>query len=59
MHAKSNIPTLKLTQIVLSGNEIVCEVLGGEIVEHMDICEALEDITVVGNKIYAKTKRKQ
>ena len=56
MHGKGALPSLKFTDMVLAGNEFSFEVRGGELVAYKDICETLENITVVGNKIYAKTK---
>ncbi len=56
MHGKGEIPSLKLHDTVLEGNELCIELVNGEMIEYMDICESLENITVVGNKIYAKTK---
>ncbi len=57
MHGSASIPTIKLTETVLAGNEVAFEVNGGEVVEYLDICEVLEDISVVDNKVYAKTKK--
>jgi len=56
MHGKGDVPTLKITDTVLAGNDVAFEIKNGEFVEYLDICETLEDITVVGNKVYAKTK---
>lgn len=56
MHAAGVIPTLRFSDAVICGSEVVFEVQDGEIREYYDISETLEEINVVGNKIYAKTK---
>lgn len=55
-YAESEKPVLRYAETVLGGNEVVFEVVGGEILSTYDICECLENVTVVGNKVYAKTK---
>ncbi len=57
MHGGGTVPTLDFAEKVLAGNEFVFEVKDGAIAEIFDVCETLEDITQVGNKVYAKAKR--
>jgi len=56
MHGKGAVPNLRFANQVLAGNELCFEVRNGELTEHMDICETLRNITVIGNKVYAKAK---
>lgn len=56
MHGNGAVPVINFSDIVLPGNEIVFEVNNGELVEYFDISETLENVNIVGNKIYAKTK---
>ncbi len=56
LHGKGTRPTLSYSAKVLEGNQVVFEVQNGRFAEYMDISEALEDISVVGNKVYAKVK---
>lgn len=56
MHGTGTLPVLKYTDKILAGNELCFEVLGGELNDFRDICESLENIEVIGNKIYAKAK---
>ena len=56
MHKNDTLPTLSYANKILADNEIAFELLDGEILEVKDINEALENITVVGNKVYAKAK---
>ena len=57
MHGKGSMPSVKLINTVLEENDICFELLNGELIEYTDICESLENITVIGNKIYAKAKK--
>ena len=56
MHGDGIVPSLRFSNMVLAGNEIVFEAVNCELVEFLDISETLENITIVGNKLYAKTK---
>lgn len=56
MHGNGAVPSLKFSSIVLAGNEMVLEATIGEIVEFLDISGTLENITVVGKNLYARTK---
>lgn len=56
MHGTGIVPTVNVSETILSGNEMVFDVNNGEIKDFYDISESLENISIVGNKIYAKTK---
>ena len=56
MHGCAAVPTLVYPDSVLAGNKIAFEVKGGELVDVFDVSEVLEDIKVVGNKVYARAK---
>lgn len=56
VHGESSLPSVKCSSLILAGNEIYAEVIGGEIDKVFDFTETLEEISVVNNKIYAKTK---
>ena len=56
LHGNGVIPSLKFSDVVVSGNQIAFELLNAELQEVFDISEVLEGITVSGNVIYAKTK---
>lgn len=56
MHGSGTIPNLRFSEMVLAKNEIVFEVMDGELIEYLDISETLEGITIVGNRLYAKTR---
>ncbi len=56
MHGYKEIPAVTCQETVLPGNKFVIEVKNGELVDTLDISETLEDIKVVGNKVYAKAK---
>ena len=55
-HGYSPIPTVSALNTVLAGNKVVFGVNGAEIAEVFDVSETLEDIKVVGNKVYATAK---
>ncbi len=55
-HGGAKKPHLSFMGGVFAGNDIVFEVADGTPVEVLDIARCLEDVTIVGNKIYAKTK---
>ena len=55
-HGYSPVPTIAAAKTVLAGNKIVFELKDADIAEVFDVSETLEDIKVVGNKVYAKTK---
>lgn len=56
MHGGGFVPKLVFSSTVLAGSEVVFEVMNGELLEFLDISETLENITAVGNKLYARTK---
>lgn len=56
MHGAGAVPTLVCPDSVLAGNKIAFEVKGAELVEVLDVSETLDDITIVGNKVYARAK---
>ncbi len=56
MHDGGSIPTVIAPESVLAGNKLAFEVKDADLVEVFDVSEVLEDIKIVGNKIYAKTK---
>ena len=56
MHGSSAVPTVIHPDAVLAGNRLVFEVKGATLAGVLDISETLEDVTVVGNKVYAKAK---
>lgn len=56
MYGNTPVPTLQYMNKVMGGSEICFEVSGGELVEVRDLTETLEEITVVGNTVYAKVK---
>ena len=56
MHGSEPIPALKFPESVISGSRISFELSGGEIAEVLDISEALSDVKVVKNKVYATAK---
>ena len=56
MHGNSHVPTIIAPDTVLAGNKLCFEVKGADLAEVFDVSEALEDITIVGNKVYAKAK---
>ena len=56
MHGSKPTPSVKLTDTVLAGGRMMFEVKDAAIAEVFDVSETLENITVVGNKIYATAK---
>ena len=56
MHGNGAIPTVACPESVVTGGRIAFELKGATLVEVFDVSEALEDITVVGNKVYATAK---
>jgi len=56
MHGSRAVPTVVYQNSVLPGNRIVFEVKDADLVGVFDVSETLEDITVIGNKVYAKAK---
>lgn len=56
MHGSNPVPTITSPNTVLAGNKIAFEVKGADLTEIFDVSETLEDITIVGNKVYAKAK---
>ncbi|MBQ4516709.1 MAG: hypothetical protein II978_07970 [Clostridia bacterium] len=56
MYGKGSLPYISYTDKVLGGNEVVFEVADGILTDYSDISECLENISIVGNKLYAKVK---
>ncbi len=56
LHGSRALPTVSAPASVLAGNRLVFEVKGGQLTEVHDVNEVLEDITVVGSKVYATAK---
>lgn len=56
MHGGGVVPSLIFSNRVLAENDVVFELVNGKLMEFLDISETFENITVVGNKLYAKTK---
>ncbi|MBO5412349.1 MAG: hypothetical protein J6A38_04655 [Clostridia bacterium] len=56
MYGEGELPTLRYADAVLGGNEVAFEVVGGELVEYNDLCQCLENVSVVGNQLYATVK---
>ncbi|MBO5879662.1 MAG: hypothetical protein J6Q68_03840 [Clostridia bacterium] len=54
MHGNEPMPTVSHQNTVLENNKIVFEVKDGSIADVFDVSEALEDVTVVNNKVYAR-----
>ena len=55
-HGDGEIPRLKYTQLTFGGNQVVFEVLGGELIEYKDISKTLDNVQIVNGKIYATAK---
>lgn len=56
MHGGDALPTLVCQNSVLPGNRIAFEVQGADVVDVFDVSEALEDVKIVGRKVYARAK---
>lgn len=56
MHGSAPAPTVLAPDSVLAENKLVFEVKNADLAEVSDISETLEDIRIVGNKVYAKAK---
>ncbi len=56
MHGSEPLPSLSLADTVLAGGRLLVTLKGAEIAEVYDASEALEDISIVGNKVYATAK---
>ncbi|MBR3761867.1 MAG: hypothetical protein IKK59_03910 [Lachnospiraceae bacterium] len=56
MHGCSPVPTITAPDMVLAGSRLSFEVKGAKLAGVFDVSEVLEDITIVGNKVYAKAK---
>lgn len=56
MHGGTAVPTVICPDSVLAGNKLAFEVKGAELTEVFDVSETLENLTVVGNRVYAKAK---
>jgi hypothetical protein len=54
MHGSKALPTVDCPKAVIGGNKFVIDVADGEIVDTFDVSETLENIKVVGNKIFAE-----
>ncbi|MBQ2999224.1 MAG: hypothetical protein IJD64_02060 [Clostridia bacterium] len=56
VHGSAPTPSLNLTKTVLAGGRLMFEVQNADVVEVFDVSETLENISVVGNKVYATAK---
>ena len=56
MHGNCPKPTVTAPSNALAGSRLVFTVKDGTLVDVVDVSEALENITVVGNKVYATAK---
>lgn len=56
MHGNTPVPTLEFPANSIAENKISFEVLNGNLVEVFDVSETLEDIKIIGNKVYARSK---
>ena len=56
MHGSKPVPSLCLTDTVLAGGRLMIELQDASIAEVFDVSETLENISVVGNKVYATAK---
>jgi len=56
MHGNTPVPSLEFPVNIIAENKISFEVLNGNLVEAFDVSETLDDIKIVGNKVYAKAK---
>ncbi len=56
MHGNSPVPTVVFPDNILAGNKLAFEIKDADLVDVFDVSETLEDITVVGNTVYAKAK---
>jgi len=56
MHGSTPVPTVTVPETVLAGNRLTFTLKDAALAEVFDVSEALENITVVGNKIYATAK---
>ncbi len=56
MHGSGELPRVKYAVTVIKGSRAVFEVTCGEIADIADVSGALENITVIGRKIYATAK---
>ncbi len=56
MHGKTALPSLTHPERVMAGGRISFALEGATLTEVVDVSETLEDITVVGNRVYATAK---
>ncbi len=56
MYGEGSIPQINFTDKIFPRNEIVFELTDGELTDYCDLSESLENINIVGNKLYAKAK---
>ena len=56
IHGTTPIPTVAANESVLAGSRAAFEVKGGALTEVYDVSEVLENISLVGNKVYATAK---
>ncbi len=56
MHGSRPIPTVSFADSAVAGGRIAFEVKGAELVEVFDVSEALENVCIVGNRVYATAK---
>ncbi len=56
MHGLGEIPTVKFAPEVMAGNRVVFELENGTVKDYVDVSGVLENVEIIGNKIYAKLK---
>ena len=56
MHGNAALPTLTYQDSVIAGNKVSFTLNGADLIEVFDVSETLEDIKIVGNKVYATAK---
>jgi len=56
MHGYAPLPEVSFPETALVGNKLAFEVKGADIAEVFDVSETLEDVSIVGNKVYARAK---
>ena len=56
MHSSRPLPGVAAPRIALAGSRVVFEVTDGQLTDVLDISETLENVTVVGNKVYATVR---
>jgi hypothetical protein len=56
VHAKGDKPRLEYTNFAFTGNQLLFQVNSGEIIDVVDVCNTLENIEIINNKIYTTAK---